>query len=230
MRSQPPNRDQSRSADDSDGRAGAQRTTRTDGRHGYGANVCGKCGARRIDRQIGLEESPDEWVARLVEVFREVRRVLRDDGTLWVEIGDSYARERAGATRLSSQDRARSRAQRTIRGRSGWRTASTVPASTSPKTSSASPGSSPSPSAQTAGTCAPRSSGRGPNPMPESVTDRPTKAHSTVFLLSKIAEVLLRPGGDPGAACDTGTSALDTKAQRAVSTAQTEANDSALGA
>src|SRR5215475_4908485 len=40
--------------------------------------------------QIGLEESPDEWVARLVEVFREVRRVLRDDGTLWVEIGDSY--------------------------------------------------------------------------------------------------------------------------------------------
>jgi hypothetical protein len=52
--------------------------------------VC-ECGARRIDRQIGLEESPDEWVARLVEVFREVRRVLRDDGTLWVEIGDSYA-------------------------------------------------------------------------------------------------------------------------------------------
>ena len=40
--------------------------------------------------QIGLEESPDEWVARLVEVFREVRRVLRDDATLWIEIGDSY--------------------------------------------------------------------------------------------------------------------------------------------
>ena len=54
------------------------------------SSECGKCGARRIDRQIGLEESPDEWVARLVEVFREVRRVLRDDGTLWVEIGDSY--------------------------------------------------------------------------------------------------------------------------------------------
>ena len=52
---------------------------------------CDLCGAVRIDRQIGLEESPDEWVARLVEVFREVRRVLRDDGTLWVEIGDSYA-------------------------------------------------------------------------------------------------------------------------------------------
>jgi DNA modification methylase len=43
-----------------------------------------------VDGQIGLEETPEEWVDRLVAVFREVRRVLRDDGTLWVEIGDSY--------------------------------------------------------------------------------------------------------------------------------------------
>jgi hypothetical protein len=55
--------------------------------------VCGKCGARRVDRQIGLEETPDQWVARLVAVFRECRRVLRDDGTLWVEIGDSFAND-----------------------------------------------------------------------------------------------------------------------------------------
>ncbi|HGA2733156.1 TPA: DNA methyltransferase, partial [Pseudomonas aeruginosa] len=41
--------------------------------------------------QIGLEQTPTEFVARLVEVFREVRRVLRDDGTLWVNMGDSYA-------------------------------------------------------------------------------------------------------------------------------------------
>src|SRR3990172_11553325 len=45
----------------------------------------------QTEGQIGLESSPDEWAARLVEVFREVRRVLRDDGTLWVECGDSYA-------------------------------------------------------------------------------------------------------------------------------------------
>jgi len=51
---------------------------------------CGKCGARRIDSQIGLESSPDAWAARLVDVFREVRRVLRDDGTLWVECGSSF--------------------------------------------------------------------------------------------------------------------------------------------
>ena len=52
---------------------------------------CRKCGAARIDSQIGLEETPDAYVAKLVAVFREVRRVLADDGTLWLNIGDSYA-------------------------------------------------------------------------------------------------------------------------------------------
>ena len=41
--------------------------------------------------QIGLEQTPDAFVAELVAVFREVRRVLRDDGTLWLNLGDSYA-------------------------------------------------------------------------------------------------------------------------------------------
>ena len=41
--------------------------------------------------QLGLETSPEQYVARMVEVFREVRRVLRDDGTLWLNLGDSYA-------------------------------------------------------------------------------------------------------------------------------------------
>lgn len=45
--------------------------------------------------QIGLEETPDEYIEQLVEVFREVRRVLKDDGTLWINIGDSYARKKA---------------------------------------------------------------------------------------------------------------------------------------
>src|SRR5690606_29190569 len=44
-----------------------------------------------VDGQIGLEETPQEYVERLVAVFREVRRVLRDDGTLWLNLGDSYA-------------------------------------------------------------------------------------------------------------------------------------------
>jgi hypothetical protein len=47
------------------------------------------------DGQIGLEPTPDEFVAALVAVFREVRRVLRDDGTVWLNLGDSYAEARA---------------------------------------------------------------------------------------------------------------------------------------
>ena len=49
-----------------------------------------------IDGQIGREESPDVYIERLVAVFRDVRRVLRDDGTLWVVIGDSYAGSNKG--------------------------------------------------------------------------------------------------------------------------------------
>lgn len=54
-------------------------------------SVCPLCGAVRVDEQIGLEETPEEYISRLVDVFREVKRVLKDDGTLWVNIGDSYS-------------------------------------------------------------------------------------------------------------------------------------------
>lgn len=52
--------------------------------------VCPLCGAIREDRQIGLEETPEEYIEKLVNVFHEVKRVLKNDGTLWVNIGDSY--------------------------------------------------------------------------------------------------------------------------------------------
>ena len=58
---------------------------------GFFKKECGKCGAIREDKQIGLESTPDEYVERLVAVFRELRRMLRDDGTLWLNIGDTYA-------------------------------------------------------------------------------------------------------------------------------------------
>lgn len=51
---------------------------------------CVKCGAVRVDRQLGLERTPDEYVAKMVEGFREVRRVLRKDGVLFLNMGDSY--------------------------------------------------------------------------------------------------------------------------------------------
>lgn len=65
-------------------------------REGYSSdgqfnNICPRCGARRTDEQIGLEPEPGAYIARLVEVFREVHRVLRDDGTLWLNLGDSWA-------------------------------------------------------------------------------------------------------------------------------------------
>lgn len=61
-------------------------------RPGVDASRCLDCGAVRVDRQLGLEPTPEEYVERLVGIFREVRRVLRDDGTVWLVLGDSYAR------------------------------------------------------------------------------------------------------------------------------------------
>ena len=53
-------------------------------------DVCLKCGAKRIDDQIGIEASVEDYVSNLVDVFRCVRDVLTDDGTLWLNLGDSY--------------------------------------------------------------------------------------------------------------------------------------------
>lgn len=52
--------------------------------------ICPVCGAVRVDKQIGLEDTPEAYIQRLVDVFHEVKRVLKDDGTLWLNIGDSY--------------------------------------------------------------------------------------------------------------------------------------------
>lgn len=68
---------------------GEKRQERKSG--GQYAGSCPKCGADRIDSQIGLEATPDAWAASIVDVLREARRVLRSDGSLWIECGDSYA-------------------------------------------------------------------------------------------------------------------------------------------
>ena len=44
-----------------------------------------------VEGQLGLESTPEEYVTKMVEIFREVKRVLRDDGTLWLNLGDSYS-------------------------------------------------------------------------------------------------------------------------------------------
>ena len=72
--------------------ATGQRSDRTfTGAQNFYKDTCRRCGTIRTDDQLGLEKTPEEYVARLVKVFREVRRVLRKDGTLFLNLGDSYA-------------------------------------------------------------------------------------------------------------------------------------------
>jgi len=135
----------------------------------------------QMDGQIGLEDTPEAYVARLVAVFREVRRVLRDDGTVWLNLGDSYAQQggrgeqgatsaRKGRSNVHAQEKqASTRPPEGLKPKDligiPWRVAFALQAD-------------------------------GwylrqdiiwskPNPMPESVKDRCTKAHEYIFLLSK---------------------------------------------
>jgi DNA modification methylase len=150
-------------------------------------DVCGKCGARRIDSQLGLESTPEEYIAKMVAVFREVWRVLRDDGTLWLNFGDSYA---AGKQGRSDPDRG----LRHTDGRNPLtQSVYDVPIA---KQRSAPPGLKPKDLVGIPWRMAFALQADGwylrsdiiwhkPNPMPESVTDRPTKAHEYIFLLTK---------------------------------------------
>ena len=154
-----------------------------------------------VDGQIGLEATPDEYVAEMVAVFREVRRVLRDDGTLWLNIGDSYHNLRThmgggaptntvhrGTARDGTEGFGRTNRSHRLPGIKDkdligvpWMLAFAL-----------------------------RADGwflrsdiiwHKPNPMPESVRDRPTSAHEHVFLLSKRGAYFY----DAGAIAETAT-------------------------
>jgi site-specific DNA-methyltransferase (adenine-specific) len=131
----------------------------------------------QMDGQIGLEDTPEAYVARLVEVFREVRRVLRDDGTLWLNIGDSYARGFGGGSPGAKSS--------TNVGAFKGRKAGRVPAGLSQKDLIGIPWRVAF-ALQADGWCLRQDIiWYKPNPMPESVKDRCTKAHEYIFLLSK---------------------------------------------
>jgi len=70
--------------------SGKQLSNAGTAKHQY-RDVCPKCGAKRIDDQLGLEATPEEYIDKMVRIFREVRRVLKKEGTCWVNMGDSYA-------------------------------------------------------------------------------------------------------------------------------------------
>jgi DNA modification methylase len=142
--------------------------------------ICAKCGAVRIDQQIGLEQTPDEYIANLVAVFRECKRILRDDGTLWVNIGDSYSGSGNGSGDYREDGASISKSD----AKYGTHKPGT-PNGLKPKDLIGIPWML---------AFALRADGwylrqdiiwHKPNPMPESVKDRCTRAHEYVFLLSK---------------------------------------------
>jgi len=149
------------------------------------------------DGQIGFEETPDEYVASLVAVFREVRRVLRDDGTLWLNLGDSYAGSGPSGAAYQSETTKR-RAEGS--GKDGVFRVSKSLAARGLTYANKKPVPPPGLKAKDLlgipwrVAFALQADGwylrqdiiwHKPNPMPESVTDRCTKAHEYIFLLSK---------------------------------------------
>jgi DNA modification methylase len=165
-----------------------------------------------VPGQLGLEKTPDEYVANLVAVFREVRRVLRDDGTLWLNLGDSYAAGKMGRDDLDDASLARRAAAY------GTRRGPGAGPRGAPRQRSAPDGLKPKDLVGIPWRVAFALQADGwwlrsdiiwhkPNPMPESVTDRPTKAHEYLFLLTKAeryyydAEAIKEPASEnPGGA------------------------------
>ena len=138
--------------------------------------TCPLCGATRTDNQIGLEDTPEKYINRLVEVFREVRRVLCDDGVLWVNIGDSYSGSGKGSKGKISRD---------CQDMSKIGKGGNVPVGTKPKDLIGIPWML---------AFALRADGwylrqdiiwAKNNPMPESVKDRCTRSHEYIFMLTK---------------------------------------------
>ena len=140
---------------------------------------CPKCGARRIDSQLGLESAPQEYVEKMVAVFAEVRRVLRDDGTLWLNLAASYAASGMGGNPEESEFR-----------KQATNVGSLIPGRRAPL------GFKPKDMVPIPWMVAMALQADGwylrqdiiwskPNPMPESVRDRCTKAHEYLFLLAK---------------------------------------------
>ena len=162
--------------------------------------------------ELGSEQSPDEYVAGLVGVFREVRRVLRDDGTLWLNLGDSFARDaREGQHKPGDAGKQKY----VVEGGNGHAAnGMTFPSHATTGSSDGFVSRGDRPGSRSCGdgikpkdllmipahvAIALRSDGwylrsdcvwGKPNGLPESVTDRPTRSHEYVFLLSKSGSTL----------------------------------------
>ena len=129
--------------------------------------------------QLGLEKSPEEYVQNLVEVFAEVKRILKDDGTLWLNLGDSYS----GSGKGPAGNLGKNHDERNLQSKHS----AIVPEGLKPKDLIGIPWRVAF-ALQTDGWYLRQDIiWAKPNPMPESVTDRCTKSHEYLFLLSKSA-------------------------------------------
>jgi DNA modification methylase len=137
-----------------------------------------------IDGQIGLEQTPSEFIARLVDVFREVRRVLRDDGTAWVNMGDSYAGSWGAHGRDDMGVGVSTISQRQVMA-SQRKAKATTHAEYKPKDLMGMPWRLAFALQDDGWYLRQDIIWHKPNPMPESTRDRCTKAHEYIFLLSK---------------------------------------------
>lgn len=148
----------------------------------YFASILVICGLRDygIDGQLGLEKTPEEYVEKLVMIFREVRRVLRKDGTLWLNLGDSYNSAAGNKESLkkcpdfsisSGLPVKRGKLLKSLKSKNligiPWRVAFALQADSWYLRQDI--------------------IWHKPNPRPESATDRCTKSHEYIFLLSKSA-------------------------------------------
>lgn len=161
-----------------------------------------------VEGQLGLEPTPTEFVTAMVEVFREVRRVLRDDGTLWLNLGDSYAGSGAGQ---KGSDQGRQHGA--VGSREAWKSDAhkrhNPPNGLKQKDLIGIPWRVAFALQEDGWYLRQDIIWHKPNPMPESVRDRCTKAHEYIFLLSKqpkyhfdvdaIREVGVVPAGTKGA-------------------------------
>ena len=144
-------------------------------------SVCNRCGAKRKDSQIGLEDTLDEYVDNMVNVFREVKRILSDDGVIWINIGDSYST----STGLVSPQGGKCASSK---GDIKYNFTHNKKTTLKPKNIMGVPWRLAFALQEDGWYLRQDIIWHKPNPMPESVQDRCTKSHEYIFLLTKSAK------------------------------------------
>ena len=145
--------------------------------------ACPHCGAIREDAQVGLENSMQEYIESMVGIFREIRRVLKPEGTVWLNIGDSYVGSRKG--KMGDGSATGGKMQRKNKGSMQGRLNKSKAIGLKPKDIMGVPWRLAFALQEDGWWLRQDIIWAKPNPMPESVRDRCTKSHEYIFLLTK---------------------------------------------